>query len=141
MLSYDEQSRGAAVLHRHQNATIGAVIAGLDWMGDIADADVALRRGDDLARLDAAAALNQLTIKAGFVEKSDSIGHELCLVDRHRYRVDHAAGLVFSPRPARRDRGATAGDDRQRRTSRELFCHHAGSLSFLTTCSRAFSTA
>ena len=37
-------------------------------MGDIADADVALRGGDDLARLDAAAALNQLTIKARFLK-------------------------------------------------------------------------
>ena len=72
-------------------------------MGDIADADVALRRGDDLARLDAAAALNQFAVKARFLEISDSIRHEMCLIDGHRHRIDRTAGLFFSPGPARRD--------------------------------------
>src|SRR5450755_3629642 len=117
------------------------MIAELHRVGDIANTDVALRRGDDLACLDAAAALNQFAVEARVLEVSDSVRHELGLIDGHRDRIDHAAGLVVGPGPARCDGGAAAGDDRQRRSSCEIFCHHACSLSLPATFSRAFSTA
>ena len=83
-------------------------------MGDIADADIALRRGDDFARLDAAAALNQLAVEAGFLEIPDPVRNELRLIDGHRDRIDHPAGLVFGPRPSRPPGRPTARDNRQR---------------------------
>src|SRR3954451_7294779 len=105
-------------------------------MGDIADADVALRGGDDFARLDAAAALDQLAVETGLLEVSQSVGEELRLIDRHRDRIDDAAGLVLGPCPAGGDRSAAGPDDRQRRTSGDM-CHHARSFSFATTFSSA----
>ena len=50
-------------------------------MGDIADADVTLLGGDDLAGLHAAAALEQLAVEPGFLEVADAIGHEMRLID------------------------------------------------------------
>src|SRR3954451_4739633 len=98
-------------------------------MGDIADADVALRGGDDFARLDAAATLDQLAVEPGLPEVSQSVGEELRLIDRHRDRIDHAARLVLGPYPAGSDRGTAGRDDRQRRTSGDM-SHHVRSLSF-----------
>ena len=83
-------------------------------MGDIADPNVALRRGDDLARFDAAAALDQLAVEAGFLEISNLVRHELRLIDRYRDRIDHAAGFVFGLYPASRQSGTAARHDRQR---------------------------
>jgi hypothetical protein len=68
-------------------------------MGYIANADIALRRSDDLARFDAATALDQFAIEPRFLEISNSIRDELCLIDGYRNRIDHAAGLVLGPRP------------------------------------------
>src|ERR1700732_4316802 len=110
-------------------------------MGDVADTDVALRRGNNLARLDAAAALHQFAVEARLLEISDPVRDKLGLIDRYRDRIDHAAGLVFGPCPARCDCGAAARDHRQRRAPRELSGHHACSLSLPATFSRAPSTA
>ena len=71
-------------------------------MGDIADPNVALRGGNDLARLDAAAALNQFAVETGFLEISNLVRHELRLIDGYCHRIDHAAGFVLGLRPARR---------------------------------------
>src|SRR6202158_1165130 len=124
VLADDEHYRTAAGVDRHQDASGAAVIAELHRMGDVADTDVALRRGDDLARLDAAATLKQFAVEARFLEVSNSIRHELGLIDRHRHRVDHAAGLVLGPCSTRYDGGTAAGDDLQGRTSRKMSCHH-----------------
>src|SRR5438132_7162680 len=113
-------------------------------MRDIADANVALRGGDDFARLDAAATLDQLAVEACLLEVSQFVSDELRLIDRHRDGIDHAPGLVLGPCPARGDGGAASGYDRQRRTSGEM-CHHARSFSLsfssAATFSSAFSTA
>src|SRR3954447_8757660 len=71
ILADDEDHRAASRICRHQNAPVASTIAQLHRMGDIADADIALRRGDDLARLHAAAALYEFAIETGFPEESD----------------------------------------------------------------------
>src|SRR3984893_4514403 len=140
VLADDEHHRTRARIDRHQPAPGAAVVAELHWVGDIADPDVALRRGDDLARLYAAAALDQLAIQTCLLEVPDTIGHEVGLIDRHRHRVDRAAAHVASPGPAGCDGGAAARNDRQRRTPGDIG-HYARSLSLPATFSRALSTA
>ena len=51
-------------------------------MGDIADADVTLLGSDDLARLHAAAALDQLAVEPGLLEVADAVGDEMRLIER-----------------------------------------------------------
>src|ERR1043166_9294600 len=97
VLADDEDDRTAARIGRHQDAPVAPAIAQLHRVGDIADADIALRGRDDLARLDPAAALNELAIEARIPEKADAIRHEMRLIDRHRDRIDHAASLVLGP--------------------------------------------
>jgi len=81
-------------------------------MGDVADAYITLRGGDDFARLDAAAALNQLAVQTCFLEIPDPVRNELRLIDRHRDRVDDAACLVFGPRLPGRQGCAAACNNR-----------------------------
>src|SRR4051794_30594607 len=90
ILADDEDHRTAAGIGRHQDAPGASAIAQLHRMGDIADADIALRRGDDLAGLYAAAALDEFAIEARVLEVTDSIRHEMRLIDRYRDRIDHA---------------------------------------------------
>src|SRR4029077_14931067 len=96
---YNEPHRTASCIDRHQHPSVATVIAQLHRMGDVADTDVALRRGDDLAGFDAAAALDQFAVEAGFLEVSISVGHKLGLINGHCDRIDHAAALVFGPSP------------------------------------------
>ena len=114
ILSDNEHHRAGTGIDRHQHAPGAAVIAELHRVGDVADADIALRRGDNLTCLDAAAALHEFAVEAGFFEIADPIRNELRLIDRHRDRVDHPAGLVFGPRSCSGQCGSAACNDRQR---------------------------
>src|SRR5271169_5692086 len=117
------------------------MIAELHRMGHVANADIALRGGDDLARLDAAAALDQLAVEARFLEIPDTVRDELRLINGHRDRIDRAAAFGFGSRRARSGVNCTTGNDGQRRASCDVHRHHAFSLSLPATFSSAFSTA
>src|SRR6201999_968680 len=109
-------------------------------VGDVADTDVALLRGDDLARLHAAAALDQLAVESRLLEIADPVGNEMCLIDRHGHRVDRAPrDWLRSPRAAGGER-CTSGDDRECRTSADIG-HYACSFSLPATFSSAPNTA
>ena len=69
-------------------------------MGDVADADIALRRSNDLARLDAAAALDELAVETGVLEVADAVGNELRLINRHGDGIDGAAAHAFGSDPS-----------------------------------------
>src|SRR5579872_3719478 len=98
----DEHHRAAAGIDRHQNPPRAPVIGELHRVGDIADADIPLRGGDDLARLDAAPALDDLAVKACVLEIANPVRYELRLIKRHRDRINRASAFAFSPRSAYR---------------------------------------
>src|SRR5260370_10789847 len=101
ILADNEHHRARAGVDRHQDAPRTTMIAELHWMGNIADADVTLRRCNDLTRLDAAAALNQFAVEARVLEVSDPIRDEVRLIHGDRDRIDRATDLVFGSRPSR----------------------------------------
>ena len=139
VLANDEHHGTGPGIDRHQHATGTSVIAELHRMRDVADADIALRRSDDLTRLHPATALDQFAIEPGLLEISDAVGHELGLIDRHRHRIDHPTIHIGCARAAAEHHAATR-NDRQRRSSRDMG-HQACSLSLPATLSRALNTA
>ena len=83
ILADDEASPSSiAVSTGISTRAVAAAIGELHRMGDVADAEVALPGGDDLARLHAAAALDQLAVEPGFLEEADAVGDEMRLVER-----------------------------------------------------------
>src|SRR5215470_430812 len=109
-------------------------------MRDVANPDIALRRCNDLARLYAAATLNQLAVEPGLLEVTDPVRNELRLIDGNCDRIDHPAACVLGPSFPGSHRNATARDDGECGTSGHI-SHQACSLSLPATLSSAFSTA
>ena len=91
ILADDEHHRIRSGVDRHQHPPGAAVIGQLHRMGDVADADIALRGGDDLAGLDAAAALHQLAVEPGVLEDSRR-GRRRIASDRPAPRPDRSRG-------------------------------------------------
>src|SRR5262249_2211275 len=134
-----EHHCAGAGVDRHQDPAVAAAIGELHRMGDVADADVTLLRGDDLARLHAAAALDQLGVQAGLLEIADAVGNKMGLLDRHGHRIDSAALHRLGAHAAGSKRGACACNNCQCGTSADIG-HHAFSFSVAATRSRAFNT-
>src|SRR5580700_660751 len=109
-------------------------------MGNVADADIALRGSYDLARLDAAATLDELAVETRVLEVAGAIGDELRLIDWHGDGIDDATARTLGPPSAGSEAGA-AGDDGQCRASADRRRHHAFSLTSCETASSALSTA
>src|SRR5690348_11290182 len=116
------------------------MVAELHRVGNVSDANVTLRGGNDFARLYAAAALDQLAIEPGLFEISNSIGHKLRLIDRDSDRVDNTSRHIRRRCAAARYRKAAACDYGQCRTSGNVG-HHTRSLSLAATFSSALSIA
>src|SRR5579871_4582565 len=109
-------------------------------MRDVTNADIALGRCDDLARLHAAAALDQLAVQPGLLEIADPVGDELCLIDRHSDGIDHTAASIRAPRATGCHRDTATCNNRQRRASGDMD-HQARSFSFPATLSSALNMA
>src|SRR5262249_28648248 len=116
------------------------MVAELHRMGDVTDANVTLRGGNDFARLYTAAALDQFAIEPGLLEISVPVGHELRLIDRDSHRVDHAPRCVRRDGATARNRNAATCNYGQCRTSGNVG-HQARSLSLATTFSSALRIA
>src|SRR5580704_18015742 len=140
ILADDEHHGAAAGVGGQQDSPWPPVIGELHRMGNVADANNALRRGDDLTRLDAAAALDELAVEAGVLEVAGAVGDELRLIDRHGDGIDGTAAFFFSPNLPQGEAGAT-GDHGQRRPAGDEGRHHACSFTLLETLSSAASTA
>src|SRR5689334_3946872 len=109
-------------------------------MRDVTNADVALGRCDDLARLHAAAALDQLAVQPGLLEIADPVGDELRLIDRYSNGIDHPAADIRSPRTPGRHSDTATCNNRQRRAPGNMD-HQACSFSFPATLSSALNIA
>src|SRR5215470_11854642 len=103
------------------------MIAELHRVGNVADADIALRGRDDLARLHSTTTLDQFAIEPRLLEISDTIGHKLRLINRDSDGIDYSSACLHSSRGTACQRRATACNERQRGSSRDIG-HQACSL-------------
>src|SRR5436190_2688448 len=97
ILADGEAHAGRALVERVERAGRPAVLVELQDVLDVGDREVALARGEDLARLHAGAALDQLELVALVLEEALLLGDELDLVGRYRHRIDARAGLALGP--------------------------------------------
>src|SRR5579871_1292530 len=116
------------------------MIAQLHGMGDVANADVSLRGGNDLTRFYTAATLDQLAIEPGLFEISDPIGHKLGLIDWDSDRIDDATRHICRQGASVSYRQTATCDDGQGRTPGNVG-HHARSFSLAAAFSSALNIA
>ena len=111
VLADGEAHAGGALVDGVERPRRPPVLVELQHMQDIGDGEVGLARRHDLARLHAAAALDQLELVAFVLEVALLLGDELDLVGRHRDGIDAGAGLCLGPRTGGREGGGRGRDN------------------------------